>query len=102
MARKCDYSGRRPHVGKRIVRRGKAKKEGGIGQNVTGISKRRWLPNLQKIRIVDENGTVRRVKVCVRYIKAGKFTKATRAPRKQSTQIPPHGTSDSNGSPPER
>ena len=84
MAWKCDHSGKRPRVGKRIVRRGKAKKEGGIGQNVTGISRRRWKPNLQKIRIVDENGTVRRVKVCVRYIKAGKFTKATRAPRKQS------------------
>lgn len=78
MAIKCDYSGRRPHVGKRIIRRGKPKKEGGIGQNVTGISKRRWKPNLQKIRIVEENGTVRRVKVCVRYIKAGKFAKAPR------------------------
>ena len=76
MARVCEYSGRRPHVGCKIVRRGKAKKEGGIGQNVTGISKRRWKPNLQRIRIIDENGTVRRIKVCVRYIKAGKFKKA--------------------------
>lgn len=83
MSRVCDYSGKRPHVGKRIVRRGKAKKEGGIGQNVTGITKRRWKPNLQRIRIVDENGTVRRVRVCVRYIKAGKFTKAPRRPKKQ-------------------
>lgn len=81
MARVCDYSGKRPRVGKKIVRRGKAKKSGGIGQNVTGISKRRWKPNLQRIRIIDENGTVRRVKVCVRYIKAGKFTKAARVPR---------------------
>ncbi len=78
MARVCDYSKKRPTVGKKIVRRGKAKKSGGIGQNVTGISKRRWKPNLQKIRIIDENGTVRRVKVCARYIRAGKFTKATR------------------------
>jgi len=78
MARKCDYSGKRPRVGKKIVRRGKAKREGGIGQNVTGISKRRWKPNLQKIRIVDENGTVKTVKVCARYIKKGKFTKAPR------------------------
>lgn len=74
----CDYSGKKPHVGKRVVRRGKAKREGGIGQNVTGISKRRWKPNLQRIRIIDENGTVRRVRVCARYIKAGKFTKAPR------------------------
>lgn len=85
MARKCDYSGKRPRVGKRVVRRGKAKKEGGIGQNVTGISKRRWKPNLQKIRVVDENGRVRRVKVCARYIKAGKFTKAPRRNRKVQT-----------------
>lgn len=78
MARVCDYSGKRPRVGNRVVRRGKAKREGGIGQNVTGISKRRWKPNLQKIRIIDENGTVRTIKVCARYIKAGKFQKAPR------------------------
>ena len=84
MACRCDYSGKRPQRGKKIVRRGKAKKEGGIGQNVTGISKRNWKPNLQKIRIVDENGRVRKVKVCARYIKAGKFTKAVRVPREKA------------------
>ncbi len=78
MARRCEYSGKRPQGGKKIVRRGKAKREGGIGQNVTGITKRRWKPNLQTIRIVDENGSVRRVKVCARYIKAGKFQKAAK------------------------
>jgi large subunit ribosomal protein L28 len=72
----CDYSGKKPRVGHKVVRRGKAKKEGGIGQNVTGISKRRWKPNLQTIRIVDENGRIRKVRVCARYIKAGKFKKA--------------------------
>jgi len=74
----CEYSGKKPHVGNRVIRRGKAKKVGGIGLNVTGVSKRRWKPNLQKIRIIDENGTVRTIKVCARYIKAGKFTKAPR------------------------
>ena len=78
MSRVCEYSGKRPRIGKQIVRRGKAKREGGIGQNVTGISKRKFRPNLQRIRIVDENGTVRRIRVCVRYIKAGKFQKAVR------------------------
>ncbi len=86
MAWVCDYSGKRPQRGKKIVRRGKAKKEGGIGQNVTGISKRRWKPNLQRIRIIDENGTVRTVRVCVRYIKAGKFTKAPRRNRSEFTK----------------
>lgn len=79
----CEYSGKGPTVGNKIVRRGKAKKSGGIGQNVTGISKRRWLPNLQTIRVLDENGCVKKVKVCARYIKAGKFTKAPRGYRKQ-------------------
>ena len=78
MSRVCEYSGKRPQVGHRVVRRGKAKREGGIGQNVTGISKRRWKPNLQTIRVITENGTVKKMKVCVRYIKAGKFQKAPR------------------------
>lgn len=78
MAWECEYSGKKPQVGHRVVRRGKAKKAGGIGQNVTGISKRRWYPNLQSVRVMDENGTVRRIRVCTRYIKAGKFVKAPR------------------------
>ena len=81
MSRVCEYSGKRPRMGMRVVRRGKAKREGGIGQNVTGITKRRWKPNLQKIRVIDENGAVRKVRVCARYIKAGKFTKATKGAR---------------------
>jgi len=83
MAFKCDYSGKRPQQGKKIVRRGKAKKKGGIGQNVTGITKRRWKPNLQTVRVVDENGRVKKMRVCAKYIKAGKFKKAPRGMRKQ-------------------
>lgn len=86
MAWVCDYSGKRPQMGKKVVRRGKAKREGGIGQNVTGISKRRWKPNLQRIRVVDENGTVKTIKVCARYIKAGKFTKAPRGRAKKAAK----------------
>ncbi|MBX3176966.1 MAG: 50S ribosomal protein L28 [Candidatus Hydrogenedentes bacterium] len=82
MARVCEYSGKRPQVGNRVVRRGKSKKSGGIGLNVTGISRRRWKPNLQKIRVVDENGRVHTIKVCARYIKAGKFVKSPRGARK--------------------
>jgi len=85
MSNVCEYSGKRPQVGRRVVRRGKAKKQGGVGQKVTGLSKRRWKPNLQTIRVVDENGTVRRVRVCARYIKAGKFVKAPRSSAKQAS-----------------
>jgi len=82
MSRKCEYSGKGIHYGKKVVRRGKAKKEGGVGQKVTGINSRQWRPNLQKIRIVDADGTVKTVRVCARYIKAGKFQKAPRGRRK--------------------
>ncbi len=78
MARVCEYSGKRPQVGRKVVRRGKAKRQGGIGQKVTGLTKRRWKPNLQKIRVLDENGCVKTIRVCARYIKAGKFVKAPR------------------------
>jgi len=38
-------------------------------------TRRRWLPNLQKVRINDA-GTTRRVYVCTRCLKANKVTKA--------------------------
>ena len=38
-------------------------------------TKRRFEPNLQKVRI-DDNGAPRRVYVCTRCLKAGKVTKA--------------------------
>jgi len=52
-----------------------AKKKGGVGKKITGITKRRFLPNLQTIRIVIK-GTTRRAKVCTSCIKAGKIQKA--------------------------
>lgn len=85
MAKVCEYSGKRPSVGHKVVRRGKAKRQGGIGQNVTGITKRRWKPNLQTIRVLDENGRVHKMKVCARYIKAGKFVKAPRGGRRANS-----------------
>jgi large subunit ribosomal protein L28 len=48
---KCEVTGAGPKTGKSITRRGKAKKEGGIGKNTTGISFRTFKPNLQKKRI---------------------------------------------------
>lgn len=50
MAR-CQVTGAQPKTGKRISRRGKAKREGGVGKKTTGISFRTFKPNLQKQRI---------------------------------------------------
>lgn len=39
-------------------------------------TKRRFNPNLQKVRVLIKKGTPRRVYVCTRCLKAGKVTKA--------------------------
>ena len=41
----------------------------------TGITKRRFLPNLQTVRTTDGKGNTKRMTVCTRCIKNGKVTK---------------------------
>jgi large subunit ribosomal protein L28 len=52
-----------------------AKKKGGVGQKITGISRRMFKPNIQKIRIND-HGTTRRARICTKCLKGGKVLKA--------------------------
>jgi len=75
MPRICEICGKGAQSGSSIVRRGLAKKKGGIGLHTTGISKRRFMPNLQRIRVIVNEGVVRRT-VCASCIKAGKISKA--------------------------
>ena len=75
MSRVCYYTGKKPVIGRRITTRGIAKKKGGIGLKTTGITTRRFLPNLQTVKII-ENGTVKRVRVAASYLTSGKVTKA--------------------------
>ena len=76
MARVCTITGTRPFVGGSISRSGKAKKDGGIGRHVTKVNKRIFAPNLQRVKIIDENGTVKYVRVAASAIKKGLVTKA--------------------------
>jgi len=76
MARVCQITGKRPHMGGSITRSGKAKKEGGIGRHVTKVNKRRFAPNLQRVKVIDENGTVKYIRVAASAIKKGLVTKA--------------------------
>ncbi len=78
MARICELTGKRPGKGNIVWRSGKAKKKGGIGTHVTAITKRRFLPNLQRVKAVID-GEVRYVRVSSRALKKGMVTKA--APR---------------------
>ena len=76
MARICAVTGRRPVKGSIINRKGQSKKSGGIGTHVTSITKRKFRPNLQRIRIKTANGGTKRVWVSVKAIKAGLVEKA--------------------------
>lgn len=74
MSRVCQFCGRRTEVGNMIARRGLAKKKGGIGLKTTGITKRRFKPNIQWVRAA-VGGHIERVRVCARCIKSGRITK---------------------------
>jgi len=77
MARICELTGKGPIKGSIIWRSGKSKKSGGIGTHVTAITKRRFLPNLQRVKAV-VNGEVRYVRVSAKAIKKGLIVKAPR------------------------
>jgi len=76
MARICELTGKRPIKGSIIWRSGKAKKQGGIGTHVTAITKRRFMPNLQRVKAQMLNGEVRYIRVSAAAIKKGLVVKA--------------------------
>ena len=61
-----------------VWRSGKAKKSGGIGTHVTAITKRRFMPNLQRVKALMPNGEVRYVRVTANALKQGLIVKAPR------------------------
>jgi large subunit ribosomal protein L28 len=87
MGRICELTGKRPMKGSIIWRSGKAKKVGGIGTHVTAITKRRFLPNLQRVKAVI-NGEVRYVRVAAKAIKKGLVTKAPKRKWKKAEGQP--------------
>jgi large subunit ribosomal protein L28 len=61
MAQRCDICGKGPSVGHKI-------------SHAHNVSNRRWLPNLASLRAM-VGGTVKRLRVCTRCLKAGKVAK---------------------------
>jgi large subunit ribosomal protein L28 len=62
MAKVCEICGKKPQYGNNV-------------SHANNRTRRRWEPNLQRIRIrVD--GTVKRVKVCTKCIKSDRIVKA--------------------------
>ncbi len=62
-------------MGNSVAHRGKAKYLGGVGTKITGISRRQFRPNLQKVRVTTANGTHKSMRVCVQCIRSGAITK---------------------------
>ena len=77
MGMQCDICGKKPVLGNQYARRGKAKYLGGVGRKVTGISRRAFKPNLQRIQ-VEIDGTVQRARVCVQCIRSGRVQRPVR------------------------
>ena len=62
MARVCYVCGKGPVTGNNV-------------SHAHNKTRRRWLPNLQSMKIQLEDGSNRRVKVCTNCIKSGKVVK---------------------------
>ncbi|OQX81789.1 MAG: 50S ribosomal protein L28 [Candidatus Omnitrophica bacterium 4484_70.1] len=52
----------------KFVRRGLAKKKKGVGKKTTGITKRKFFPNLQTKRVVVK-GEVKKMLICTKCLK---------------------------------
>ena len=74
----CEFCEKTKSVGNQITTRGKAKYLGGVGTKVTGISRREFKPNLQRIKITTPNGTNKTVLICTRCLKKGIVRKAVK------------------------
>jgi len=74
MSRVCYFTGKRTRAGRSIARRGKAKYLGGVGRKTTGITKRKFKPNIQKVRALVD-GKVVRIRVSAKAIRNGLVVK---------------------------
>lgn len=63
MAQKCYVCGKGPQYGNNV-------------SHANNKTRRRWSPNLQRVKIQAEDGERQRVRVCTRCISAGKIRKA--------------------------
>lgn len=65
-------------MGNSVTHRGKAKYLGGVGTKVTGITRRKFRPNLQRVKVATPNGTHKTARVCTQCIRSGAITKIVR------------------------
>lgn len=68
MARVCYVCGKGPSTGNNV-------------SHAHNKTRRRWLPNLQTAKIIDDKGQRRRVRVCTSCLSAGRVVKAPPLPK---------------------
>ncbi len=74
MPRVCYFTGKKTSFGNQKTHRGKAKYLGGVGTKITGITSRKFRPNIQKVRAVID-GQIVRVKVSAKALRSGLVVK---------------------------
>lgn len=77
MPRVCYFTGKKTSFGNQVTHRGKAKYLGGVGTKITGITSRKFRPNIQKVRAL-VNGRIVRIKVSAKAIRNGFVVKPLR------------------------
>ena len=85
MPRVCHFTGRKTRIGRQKTTRGKAKYLGGVGTKTTGITARKFRPNIQKVRALID-GTIVRIKVSTKAIKTGLIVKPQKRNWKPATK----------------
>jgi len=79
MARQCDICGKGTQLGNKVQIRGKKKYLGGVGTKVTGITRRKSKPNLQRVHVTTPAGANKAISVCTQCLRSGAVTKIVRA-----------------------
>src|SRR4051794_31665510 len=85
MPRVCYFTGKKTTFGNQITHRGKAKYLGGVGTKITGITARKFKPNIQTVRAVVD-GQVKRIKVSAKAIKMGLVVKPVKRTYKSAAK----------------
>jgi large subunit ribosomal protein L28 len=65
-------------MGNQVTIRGKAKYLGGVGTKITGITRRQFKPNLQRVRVTMK-GQNKTMLVCTQCLRSGAVTKRIEA-----------------------
>jgi large subunit ribosomal protein L28 len=78
MAQHCQICGKTPQMGNQVETRGKAKYLGGVGTKITGISRRKFRPNLQRVKVTSKQGGAKSIRVCTRCLRSGAVRKVVR------------------------